>query len=677
MSHELRSPLNSLLILAKSLADNEEKNLTEEQLEAARIIYSSGRDQLNLINDILDLSKVEAGRLEIHRENLYLSSLRNDLDDRFSHLAKEKGLELSILFDSNLPETLNTDAQRIKQIIDNLLSNAIKFTNKGSVTLEVKTTTPNTRFRHPELQRAAKVISFTVVDTGIGISAEKQEAIFEAFRQEDGSTSRSYGGTGLGLTISRQLANLLGGEIHLNSHPGKGCTFTLFMPVRDEKDEALINESSSAATQKGATENARSLLSASSNSASATATSDDNFINDDRQSIEDGDKSLLIIEDDPIFAQIILQMARENGYKVLAACNGRSGLMLAKEYQPKAIILDLGLPDLDGISVLENLKNDLDTRHIPVHIVSASELSSLPQLKGAVGFLSKPATKENMDQVFAQFDEIIQGGVKKILIVDDDDVSRNNIQKLLSHQGVEIITAATGEDAYNSLVSESFDCIILDLGLPDMSGFDLLAKIDRNKSDAAIPVIVYTGRDLTEEEHKSLQKYAQTVVVKGAESNERLLDEVSLFMHSMTSSLPPEQRNMIQMIHDSDEVLKDKRILLVDDDMRNTFALSGLLQKLGMTVTMASNGQQALDKLDEEEFDMVLMDIMMPIMDGYEATRLIKEQKRFHDLPIIALTAKAMPEDRQICLEAGANDYLAKPIDQERLLSLMRVWLFK
>jgi len=676
MSHELRSPLNSLLILARSLAENSEGNLTAEQLESARIISSSGRDLLNLINDILDLSKVEAGRLEIHRENLQLAAVKHHLEDRFSHLAKEKGLTFSLLFSPAAPETINTDEQRLNQILDNLLSNAIKFTSHGSVTLEVKPATAATRYQRSELRNNDAILSFSVIDTGIGISPDKQEAIFEAFRQGDGSTSRRYGGTGLGLTISRQLAGLLGGEIQLDSRPGHGCTFTLYLPLNGLPAEPAADS----AAASPIADNAATLP--LDPSAPQTTLADplvpESFINDDRQATRAGDKSLLIIEDDKIFAQILVRMARDKGYKALAAGSGRSGILMAKEYQPKAIILDLGLPDLNGTTVLENLKDDLDTRHIPVHIVSASDRSSQPLLKGAMGFLTKPATREKLDQVFSQFEEIIHGGCKRLLLVDDDQVSRDDIQKLLTPQGIEIITADCGEAACQLLAAEPVDCIILDLGLPDMSGFDLLARIEENERLAKVPVIVYTGRDLTAEENERLRLYARTVVVKGAESNERLLDEVSLFMHSMTANLPPEQRAMIKMIHDRDEVFVNKKILLVDDDMRNTFALSGLLQKLGMQVAMAANGQQALDKLDgAETFDMVLMDIMMPVMDGYETTRRIKKQARFKDLPVIALTAKAMPEDRRLCLEAGADDYLAKPIDQERLLSLMRVWLFK
>ena len=672
MSHELRSPLNSLLILARSLADNAEGNLSEEQLESARIISSSGRDLLNLINDILDLSKVEAGRLEIHPENLHLTAIKHHLEDRFNHLAQEKGLAFALLFDPAAPETIHTDEQRLNQILDNLLSNAIKFTSHGSVTLEVKPAPADTKYLRYELQDNEGVLCFSVIDTGIGISPDKQEAIFEAFRQGDGSTSRRYGGTGLGLTISRQLAALLGGEIQLDSRPGQGCTFTLYLPLNGSPAEPAANPPTAISGRPGP------LEPSPRQPAPAAPLVPESFINDDRQTTRSGDKSLLIIEDDKTFAKILLQMARDKGYKALAAGSGRSGILMAKEYQPKAIILDLGLPDLNGTTVLESLKDDLDTRHIPVHIISASDQSSQTLLKGAMGFLTKPATREKLDQVFSQFEEIIHGGCKRLLLVDDDQVSRDDITKLLTPQGIEIITADCGETACQLLDSEPVDCIILDLGLPDMSGFDLLARIEKKEGIAKVPIIVYTGRDLTTEENDRLRPHARTVVVKGAESNERLLDEVSLFMHSMTANLPPEQRAMIKMIHDRDEVFVNKKILLVDDDMRNTFALSGLLQKLGMQVAMAANGQQALDKLDgAETFDMVLMDIMMPVMDGYETTRRIKKLARFKDLPVIALTAKAMPEDRRLCLEAGADDYLAKPIDQERLLSLMRVWLFK
>jgi len=678
MSHELRSPLNSLLILAKSLADNEEANLTAEQLEAARIIHNSGQDLLTLINDILDLSKVEAGRLELCPAPLGMAALQRELEDRFGRLARQKGLTFSILFHAELPANMITDAQRLKQILANLLNNAIKFTDQGSVTLEVQPVLGRVDFHRPEL-KDTEVIGFTVIDTGIGIPTDKQESIFEAFRQADGSTSRRYGGTGLGLTISRQLAQLLGGEIRLTSVPGEGCTFTLYLPASMPLAAA---PPSAAAPEPGGGEANPTATGAEAppvpepppNPAAGPATS---FVPDDRLTTQPGDKSLLIIEDDPIFAKILVQMAGDKGYKAITAGNGRNGLLAAKEYRPRAIILDLGLPDIDGVSVLENLKNDLATRHIPVHIVSASDKSSLPLLKGAVGYLTKPATRENLEQIFTQFDQLLQGGVKKLLIVDDDPVSLANLRNLLKHQGIEIHAAATGTEAHQLLTTQPFDCIILDLGLPDMTGFDLLARLDQAGESPSVPVIVYTGRELTEGENEALRKYARTVVVKGVASNERLLDEVSLFMHSMTSSLPPDQQDVIRMIHDRDQILRDKKILLVDDDMRNTFALSGLLQKFGIRVVMAGNGRQALEKLaKEDDIDLVLMDIMMPVMDGYQATRRIRQLDRFRDLPIIALTAKAMPEDRQLCLEAGANDYLAKPIEQERLLSLLRVWLY-
>ncbi len=671
MSHELRSPLNSLLILAKSLADNEEGNLTEAQREAARIIHNGGHDLLNLINDILDLSKVEAGRLEIRTAPFQLGGLCSDLEDRYGFQARNKGLAFGVTIAPELSPALVTDQQRLAQILNNLINNAIKFTDTGTVSLTVAPALADTPFHHPDL-RKGEVVAFAVRDTGIGIPTDKQEAIFEAFRQGDGSTSRRYGGTGLGLTISRQLARLLGGELHLASHPGEGSTFTFYLPARprpaaDAMGTPVFDDLAPAAPAVPSTEPPPA----------PAACPLPAFIDDDRAATRPGDRSLLVIEDDAAFARILVDMARGKGYRALAAGDGRSGLLTARDYRPRAIILDLGLPDLDGMAVLEDLKNDPATRHIPVHIVSARDNSVPPLRKGAVGHLAKPATREGLDRVFAQFEKLLDGDVRRLLLVDGDPASLASLERLLARQAATISTATTGEAALKKFAAEHFDCLILDMGLPDMSSFDLLALMAGPGGTVPVPVIVYTGRELTEEESESLSRYASTVVVKGEESGERLLDEVSLFLHSMTASLPPEQQEVIRMIHDNEEVLRDRTILLVDDDMRNTFALSGLLQRFGMRVEMAANGKQALEKLEETAVDLVLMDIMMPVMDGYETTRRIKARPRFRDLPVIALTAKAMADDRQLCLAAGADDYLAKPVDQERLLSLLRVWLFK
>lgn len=676
MSHELRSPLNSLLILAKSLAGNDEGNLSEEQVEAARIIHSGGHDLLNLINDILDLSKVEAGRLEVEKKEVRFPSLIHDIKNQFNLLAKEKGLAFAIELSPSVPEVMVTDEHRLKQILKNLLSNAIKFTSQGSVTLTIKALTNDRDHTKGELHDAEQ-ISFAVVDTGIGIPIDKQQAIFEAFQQADGGTSRNFGGTGLGLTISRRLANLLGGEITIASQEGEGSTFTLYLPISDHSR----TKSKSPVTLESELPHAPAapMLSLLDKTTFSESSRPQAFIDDDRQETKAGDKSVLIIEDDKAFAKILLKMAREKGYKALAAGDGRSGMFMAHEYQPKAIILDLGLPDIEGVVVLENLKHHLSTRHIPVHVISAQNPSPVIRQKGAFGYLAKPVALEDLAQVFSQFDTFFIEGGKKLLLVEDDPVSRKQTTKLLTHPGVEIVTAATGQEAMDLLTTQSFDCVVLDLTLPDMNGFELLCKLEQTAYlNKEMPVIIYTGREMSSEENDLLQKYARTVVVKGAESEERLLDEVSLFLHSMVLTMPTEQQKIIRMIHDKDEVLRGKKILLVDDDMRNVFALSGVLGKNGMQVVIAANGEQALQKLaSEKDVDLVLMDIMMPVMDGYEAMQKIREQAIFQNLPIIALTAKAMPEDRTLCMNAGASDYITKPLDQEKLFSLMRVWLFK
>lgn len=671
MSHELRSPLNSLLILARTLADNTEGNLTEDQVEAARIIHSGGHDLLTLINDILDLSKVEAGRLEIEAREVRLSSLVHDLTSQFKALATEKGLVFTIELTPEAPDVMITDDQRLKQILKNLLANAIKFTSQGSVTLKITSAPDEAGMADGE------VISFSVMDTGIGIPIDKQQAIFEAFQQADGTTSRNFGGTGLGLTISRRLASLLGGKIQITSKEGEGSTFTLYLPAGGPSQS--ITKSVIMMGAEITPEIAGSFSPVLPKTPLSGPEQPVSFVPDDRQQTGMGDKSILIIEDDREFAKILIKMARQKGYKALAAGEGRIGIFMAQSFQPTAIILDLGLPDVDGEAVLESLKHDLSTRHIPVHVISAQSPSPVIRQKGALGYLAKPASLEALAEVFSQFDTFSIERPKHLLVIEDDPVVLKETIKLLTHPGANIATAATGKEALALLAEHPFDCVVLDLTLPDMNGFELLRELEQTQYlGKDVPVIIYTGRDMTTEENDLLQKYARTVVVKGAESQERLLDEVMLFLHSMASALPPEQQTIIRMIHDKDEVLRGKKILLVDDDMRNVFALSGVMTKIGMQVVMAANGEQALQKLQAEKgFDLVLMDIMMPVMDGYETMRKIREQVSFKNLPIIALTAKAMPEDRALCMTAGANDYIAKPVDQDKLFSLMRVWLCK
>lgn len=680
MSHELRTPLNSLLILAKSLADNDDGNLTDEQIESANIICDGGRELLNLINEILDLSKVEAGRLDVHFEDVSLASMVDRLRSQFSPLAEKKRIQLKTEVNQLLPETFISDGQRTEQILKNLLSNAIKFTSQGSVTLRVRRPADDVRFRQTALT-PDNTIALSVVDTGIGIPADRQRAIFEAFSQADGSTSRKYGGTGLGLAIARKMSALLGGEIHLQSREGQGSTFTLYLPLQPQKQfpepaaGSLLAPPPASTPQTAATASAPPYSSAVSPAAVGPIAE---WMSDDRHGIAAGDKTVLIIEDDSRFAKILADLARQRGYKCLIAGDGSSGLQIAFEHHPTAIMLDLGLPDIDGLSVLDQLKHHLPTRHIPVHVVSGRDDQAAVLKRGAVGHLLKPADSEELADAFTRIETFLQTGVRKVLVVEDNESLRKSLVRLIAHQGIDIQAVGTGAEACEMLLESTFDGIILDLGLPDMTGFEFLRRLQKLPCEKTPPVVVYTGRDLTRQEHAELNRYTDSIVLKEADSEERVLDEVLLFLHSVESSLPGRQQQVVRMLHDPDQVLEGRKILLVDDDMRNTYALSNVLQKSGLDVVMADNGKLALEKLDEEsDIDLVVMDIMMPVMDGYEAMRAIRSRPDCGKLPIIALTAKAMPEDRAKCLEAGANDYLTKPVDVEKLLSLMRVWLFQ
>lgn len=674
MSHELRTPLNSLLILAQNMAENKAGNLDEDQIESANIIKSSGEDLLNLINEILDLSKVEAGKLDIQIKEVDLKSIAETMRGQFEPVASSQKLDFAIEIAEDAPQGLKTDRMRLEQILKNLLSNSFKFTKEGSVRLSIHRPDADVRFRHSALS-PSNTICFSIIDTGIGIPQEKQKTIFEAFQQADGSTSRHFGGTGLGLTVSRELARLLGGEIHLQSQRGKGSTFSLFLPFSLELDDREHDEES--ALIHALDETTEEVQTEAVND-KASPKYGPEFIPDDRMTISKGDKVTLVIEDDPTFAGVLTNLAREKGYKVLAAGDARSGLQLAAAFIPSAIMLDLGLPDLDGLLVLDNLKQNLKTRHIPVHVVSGLEKKAASLEKGAVGFLTKPCRSEDIEGVFAKIEKLLQSNIKHLLVVEDEEKARQAIRKLFAHKDINITEAASGQEALEQLNLMSFDCVILDLSLGDMTGFDLLRTLRDSDSIQTPPVIVYTGKELTREEHKELSEYAEGIVIKGASSPERLLDEVSLFLHSVETSLPPDQRKIIRMLHDTDQPLQGKKILMVDDDLRNTFALSKVLKQHGLVVTLADNGQMALDRLEEDpNMDLIIMDIMMPVMDGYEAMQEIRQQSRFEDLPIIALTAKAMAADRTKCLESGASDYLTKPVDIEKLLSMMRVWLFQ
>jgi len=664
MSHELRTPLNSSLILAKLLADNKGGNLNEEQVQYALSIYSAGNDLLGLINDILDLSKVEAGKLEMRLESVFLPKVLSTLGKTFNPLAEEKNLQFHIKADPDIPETILTDRQRLEQILKNLLSNAFKFTESGEVSLQVS-------------RNSDGKISFSVRDSGIGVEKAQQEVIFEAFRQADGTTNRKYGGTGLGLSISRDLARLLGGTVNVDSVPGQGSNFSLLLP--EIYDESLI---------EAALPKAYSTSVANKNSQAAPILYEDKPRNerakappfaDDRDSLTSPGRTLLVIEDDPQFAQIIFDLAHEMKFKCVVAQDASEGLVLARSLLPNAILLDVHLPDHSGLTVLDQLKEDPKTLHIPVHIVSGQNHIEIALQMGAIGYILKPTTRDMLKAAFAKIELKLLQKIKRVLIVEDDTLQRESMSKLISDPGVEITAVALGQEALEALKKTIYDCMVIDLKLPDMSGEELLKKMTEQEGlNNFPPVIVYTGRSLSLDEEDHLRKYSRSIIIKGAKSPDRLLDEVSLFLHHVNSKISDEQLQTRQDVRSRENAFDGRKILVVDDDVRNIFALTAALEQKGAHIVIARNGKDALSKLQEDpRMDLVLMDIMMPEMDGFQATREIRKQKRFAGLPIIAVTAKATKNDQTLCMEAGATDYLAKPIDLHQLYSLIRVWMPK
>ncbi len=664
MSHELRTPLNSLLLLSRDLAENSKGNLTAEQVESATIIQKSGRELLQLIDEILDLAKIEAGRMTLKVREVPLAEVAETIDRGFRHLAVEKGIALEIVLDQTLPESIRTDSQRLDQILKNLVSNALKFTDKGSVTVEIHPPAPESDLARSGLSRS-RAVAFSVRDTGIGIPEDKQLLVFEAFQQVDGGITRKYGGTGLGLSISRELARLLGGEIQLKSRPGEGSTFSLYLPLSIQTGKEDRKAEASSAIPDGARVSHRPAAELLS-------------IPDDRDGLQEGDRLILIIEDDPGFARILRDQCHAKGFKALISVTGEGGLTLAGDYLPVAVILDIKLPGMNGWTVLNALKENPVTRHIPVHIMSVQETTIDALQRGAIGFMTKPVTREGLEDAFKRIEEVVDKEIKDLLIVEDNSTQRLGIVSLIGDMEVNIVEAESGERALAALRNGGFDCMILDLGLPDMTGFDLLDRMAVEKDIGMVPVIVYTGRDLTREEEAELKKHAESIIIKGVRSEERLLDEVALFLHKTVSAMPARKREMIINLHDRDAMLAGKTILLVDDDMRNLFALAKILSEKGMNVLKAEDGQKAMAVLDKHpDVDLVLLDIMMPVKDGYQTACEIRRNRRFSDLPIIALTAKAMKDDRDKCIASGASDYLSKPVDAERLLSMLRVWLYK
>ena len=669
MSHELRTPLNSILVLGQQLTENADGNLTHKQVEFARTIHGAGTDLLNLISDILDLSKIESGTVSVEAEEIFFSTLLEMVARPFRHEAEDKKLAFEVHLDPRLPRSFVTDSKRLQQVLKNLLSNAFKFTDKGKVRLSVSTVEAGWNEGHPVLGEGALAVAFEVSDTGIGIPPEKQRIIFEAFQQADAGTSRKFGGTGLGLAISRELASLLGGEIHLRSATGEGSVFTLYLP------QTYVGPAATVAPTRSSKASSSVALPLSPASTSEGRTEQ---IPDDRDNLQPNESVLLIVEDDPHYARVLLDLARDEGFKVLVALNGAEALRLAREYHPTAISLDVFLPDMHGWTVLNHLKQDPATRHIPVQMLTLDEDKQHGLAHGAFAFLTKPISPDAIRSALGRIKEYASPRRKRLLIVEDNPAEQFTVRQLLAYDDVDLTAVATGSEALQLVGDQQFDCVVLDLRLPDMSGFDVLESVRDNPSLADLPVVVFTGKELSPEEDARLRGLARSIVVKGVESPERLLDETALFLHRVVADLPAEKQKMLDRLHRSDEALVGRKVLVVDDDVRNIFALSSVLERRGIAVLTAGTGREAIATLESTpDVAIVLIDIMMPEMDGFETMQVIRQNRTFRRLPIVALTAKAMKGDREKCLEAGASDYLAKPVNTEQLLSVLRMWLHR
>ncbi|MEO6363625.1 MAG: response regulator [Caldimonas sp.] len=670
MSHELRTPLNSTLILSRLLADNKDGNLSDEQVRFASTIESAGNDLLVLINDVLDLSKIEAGKAEVEIGSVSLARTFESLTKTFLPIAGDKGLAFSASLEPGAPVRIETDGQRLGQILKNLLSNAIKFTDRGEVSLRAAA-------------GAAETVMFTVRDSGIGISPDHHALVFEAFRQADGSTHRKYGGTGLGLSISRDLAHLLGGEIALQSRPGEGSVFTLTLPlVCVGAAETPIDERAAPTAAPAAravsppvrpTPPPAPARAVASPPRSATA------VDDDRHRLTPGARLILVIEDDVRFAAILRDLAHEMGFLCVVTHTANDGVAAALAHRPSAVLLDMNLPDYSGLGVLDQLKRNPATRHIPVHVASVADYSHEALALGAVGYALKPVKREQLVDALKLLETKFLQGLRRLLIVEDDETQRLAMKQLLGTAGVEITLAGDAAEALAQLKATTFDCMVMDLHLPDLTGYQLLEQMAAADDLAFPPVIVYTGQALTRDEEQALGRFSRSIIVKGAHSPERLLDEVTLFLHQVETELPPASQRLLKKARNRETLFEGRRILVVEDDVRNVFALTSVLEPRGVQVQIARNGREALEALEQstkgDPIDLVLMDIMMPEMDGLTAMREIRKRPQWKKLPVIALTAKAMKDDQDRCLDAGANDYIAKPLDVEKLLSLVRVWL--
>ena len=656
MSHELRTPLNSSLILAKLLADNRDGNLTPEQVKFARSIGSAGNDLLNLINDILDLSKIEARKVDVTRTAVDLNDLTQRLSQTFEPVAEQKQILFRVKHGADVPATIDTDAQRLSQILKNLLSNAIKFTERGSVTLDIAA--------------VGDGIEFTVSDTGIGIAAEHQEVIFEPFRQADGTTNRKFGGTGLGLSISRELARLLGGQITIESQPGEGSVFRLRLP----RVMPAVSRDIAPTTPVRLPQTPSSRKAVPPTPAAARA----DALPDDRASLASDARVLLVIEDDPVFAKVLYDLAHELGFDCLLAGTADEGMELAMQFRLAAVVLDIKLPDHSGLAVLDRLKHNPLTRHVPVQVISAEDNTRAARQMGAAGALIKPVDRDALLSTLAALKERFASELRTVLVVEDNALQRESVCQLLGSDTTQTVAVDNAAAALEQLRATTFDCMVLDLSLPDASGYELLERMAADDTYAFPPVIVYTGKAMSADEEQQLRKYSRSIIIKGAKSPERLLDEVSLFLHQVEEKLPPDRQRMLRDARARDAAFEGRRILVVEDDVRNIFALSSVLEPLGGSIVIARNGREALTRLAARPLpDIVLMDIMMPEMDGIEAMQEIRKQPELRSLPIIALTAKAMPDDQQRCLAAGANDYITKPIDVDKLVSLIRIWMSK
>ncbi len=655
MSHELRTPLNSTLILAKLLVDNRDGTLSPEYVKYAQTIYSAGNDLLTLINDILDLSKIEAGKLDVRPEPVAVAKVFDDLGNTFRPVAADKQIELEMHVENGVPQGFQTDPTRLQQILKNLLSNALKFTERGGVTLNARRGENNS-------------VVFSVRDTGIGIAHEQHQVIFEAFRQADGTTHRRYGGTGLGLSISRDLARLLGGELTVDSAPGRGSTFTLVLPERHTAAVAVTPPRGIASPRSSP----KLMLPPPSTAIAPPA------VPDDREKWTKHSRTILIIEDDLAFIRVMQDLAHELDFLVLVATTAQDGLALATRYVPSAIVLDVGLPDRSGLSVLDALKHTPATRHVPVHVMSVADHTQAALEMGAVGYAIKPIVREKLVDAFKRLEAKFMQKMRRVLIVEDDEALRASTCRLLGGDNVQTVAVGTGAEALEQLSQSTFDCMVMDLTLPDRSGFEVLEEMSHKLKYGFPPVIVYTGRSLSREDEERLGRYSRSIIIKGARSPDRLLDEVTLFIHQVEAELPADRQRMLRDARHREEVFEGRRVLVVEDDVRNIFALTSVLEPKGAKVEIARNGKEALAHLTRQPgVDLVLMDIMMPEMDGLEATRQIRKMPQYASLPIIALTAKAMADDRDNCLTAGANDYIAKPLDVDKLLSLARVWMPK